>query len=728
MVLTSGHVIGDPTKAGIKFRLSFQDGTVAEAEVVGADALYDLTLLRLVEPGTYPFTSLAEHEPVPGTGVLKFGYPIEVQKAIDLQKGRPASVRFGAVLAVKAERATESDTFVTDCPIDGGDSGGPFVDLDGRLLGIVRGVTAIRDIPLMSQYWHNLENTRGRIWFAATPSPLIRQRLARMAKGEFIQPTDAERARLDVWDMRGKNPILYSDLITERLWTQGEATLGRFRVAVADVRRSVVEVVDGDEPTALGTVVDATGLVLTKASEVPEEARCRLPDGRVAPAVVVGVDPACDLALLRITAEELVPVAWAKAAEPPVGTLVAAVGTGELPVAVGVVSVARRDVPGPHPSAPHRYRRPDLIASPPELTGFTAPDGGFVVETSEGNAAAADIRQGDVILTMAGKTVPDNSWLRKSPKAGLYIPISGMNRYDQSYYTFQSMLPLAMSLFDEKGRRAGERVLVRLLRGDEQIELSLSLPSPKEGELGFRELMVWSKHHDTPPTVITADIPVYHSECGAPVVGADGTVLGLVIGRFGPTGSFIIPADVVAARLDDLKEGKPLSGFSTPAADADEVKRQSANKRKGTDAPSTSDERADESDRRSNVLIIGASSLTSPVPLTQLVGAMLESKGIDMHIEGEYPHLDEVPRLLSSQPVWDFVVMDAWHLGRGSADGSQGNASVPPDFPKAVADFHSRGNGSRGHRFSTAIGRTPGLDVRRLKATARGACRVRWHV
>ena len=50
-------------------------------------------------------------------------------------------------------------------------------------------------------------------------------------------------------------------------------------------------------------------------------------------------DPAYDLALLRITAEGLVPAAWAEAADPPAGTLLAAAGTGELPLAVGVVSV-----------------------------------------------------------------------------------------------------------------------------------------------------------------------------------------------------------------------------------------------------------------------------------------------------------------------------------------------------------------------------------------------------
>ncbi|MFL5812285.1 MAG: hypothetical protein ACJ763_01810, partial [Bdellovibrionia bacterium] len=43
------------------------------------------------------FAPLAEQDPVPGTGVLKLGYPIEVQRGIEAQKGRPASARFGAV-------------------------------------------------------------------------------------------------------------------------------------------------------------------------------------------------------------------------------------------------------------------------------------------------------------------------------------------------------------------------------------------------------------------------------------------------------------------------------------------------------------------------------------------------------------------------------------------------------------------------------------------------------
>ena len=109
--------------------------------------------------------------------------------------------------------------------------------------------------------------------------------------------------------------------------------------------------------------------------------------------------------------------------------------------------------------------------------------------------------------------------------------------------------------------------------------------------------------------------------------------------------------------------------------------------RSATKRNSASDDPTDKSGRRPNVLIIGASSLNSPVAQTALVGAMLESKEIPMNVEGAFPRLDKSSEMLSTKPVWDYVIMDAWHLGRASADGSQGNASVPPDFPKAVAVF-----------------------------------------
>jgi hypothetical protein len=106
-----------------------------------------------------------------------------------------------------------------------------------------------------------------------------------------------------------------------------------------------------------------------------------------------------------------------------------------------------------------------------------------------------------------------------------------------------------------------------------------------------------------------------------------------------------------------------------------------------TERNTASNDDAAPSPRRPNLLIIGASSLNSPVPQTQLVSAMLESNGTPMNVEAAYPRLDMVPELLRAKPNWDYVVMDAWHLGRSAADWGQGRAHVPADFPKALAAF-----------------------------------------
>jgi S1-C subfamily serine protease len=141
--------------------------------------------------------------------------------------------------------------------------------------------------------------------------------------------------------------------------------------------------------------------------------------------------------------------------------------------------------------------------------------------------------------------VPDNSDIRRD---------FGKNRSRQALLTFRTIV---------EGRRAGERVPVRLSRGGRPIELSLVLTKVPDPEIGSDFV---SGHRDAPPTVITADIPVLPHECGAPAIDIDGRVVGLVISRFGVPGSFIIPGDRVAARLDDLKAGKQLSDFPSPSA------------------------------------------------------------------------------------------------------------------------------------------------------------------
>ena len=62
------------------------------------------------------------------------------------------------------------------------------------------------------------------------------------------------------------------------------------------------------------------------------------------------------------------------------------------------------------------------------LTGRTEQGGGYRVNSSGGKRGGRGHSPGDVILTIAGSPVPDNSQI---------MGCIGRNRYDEAYFTFR---------------------------------------------------------------------------------------------------------------------------------------------------------------------------------------------------------------------------------------------------------------------------------------------------
>ena len=277
---------------------------------------------------------------------------------------------------------------------------------------------------------------------------------------------------------------------------------------------------------SLGTVVAADGWVVTKASELPRQPTCRLPNGKVVSARVAGVDPSFDLALLSLPATGLEPVRWADDFNPPVGTLLAAVGT-EQPLAVGVVSVPRRDLPAPvRPTERLPLRMP---AGRPHIFGISRPIGGYslraafglpratiyCVTGASGLAGSAGIKPDDLLHSIDGRSVQAEADVLEAVKH----------------------------------RRAGDVASVRLKRGGEMMELSLALaPETNHGETNYRA--------DDFPTVIECAVPFFTYECGGPIVDLTGHAIGITIGRPGPHGGMVIPGDCILKLLPDLQAGK----------------------------------------------------------------------------------------------------------------------------------------------------------------------------
>jgi len=93
---------------------------------LGANHRSDVSLVRVDEEGDLPYAEIGKSSDLTrGQWVLMLGHPS------GRKKGRTAPARLGRVL-----RVPESGYLVTDCTMQGGDSGGPLFDMQGRVVGI----------------------------------------------------------------------------------------------------------------------------------------------------------------------------------------------------------------------------------------------------------------------------------------------------------------------------------------------------------------------------------------------------------------------------------------------------------------------------------------------------------------------------------------------------------------------------------------------------------------
>jgi S1-C subfamily serine protease len=117
---------------------------------------------------------------------------------------------------------------------------------------------------------------------------------------------------------------------------------------IAEVRRSLVEISNGQGGVGAGTVWHPDGLILTNAHVVGRRpVSVTLADGRTLPARVLAWDAALDLAALRVDAHDLAPIELGRSQRLQPGQWVLAVGhpwgvAGAAAAGV-VISV------GPHP-------------------------------------------------------------------------------------------------------------------------------------------------------------------------------------------------------------------------------------------------------------------------------------------------------------------------------------------------------------------------------------------
>lgn len=112
LVLTAAHVL---LTGGPELRVIFADGRTVKATALGTNLDVDAGMLKLDEPGPWPFVPMAEAGVAePGDWCVVLGHPG------GYQLGRTPPVRVGRILA------DDPTVVLTDCALIGGDSGGPL--------------------------------------------------------------------------------------------------------------------------------------------------------------------------------------------------------------------------------------------------------------------------------------------------------------------------------------------------------------------------------------------------------------------------------------------------------------------------------------------------------------------------------------------------------------------------------------------------------------------------
>ena len=125
-ILTNAHV----ARAGGALRVRRPGGSVSEAELIGTDERTDLAVVRTRHAGPPPL-HLADSRGVEvGQLVMAIGNPLGLERSVSL----------GVVSALFRELPTRDGILEgliqTDAAVNPGHSGGPLLDMDGRVVGI----------------------------------------------------------------------------------------------------------------------------------------------------------------------------------------------------------------------------------------------------------------------------------------------------------------------------------------------------------------------------------------------------------------------------------------------------------------------------------------------------------------------------------------------------------------------------------------------------------------
>ncbi len=253
-VLTCAHVVEALGQIGGRsLNVMLTDGRSFEAELLGSHSKRDFAVLK-IDAQDLPCYELGDSRALEkGSWVVALGHPMGIIGSESTGNDVPA-VTAGIVMGVGRKMMANSggldfklypDAIETDLPLFFGNSGGPLVDMEGKLVGVN---AAIR--------------MGGEPRSFSVPMSTVKGFLARLEKGEDASDGDEPKGLLDrltkfieyAQEVGGQAQAMEVDPRVDRMKEE-------FEQAAETASPSVVSVRLGGERVAFGVVVDEDGVV-----------------------------------------------------------------------------------------------------------------------------------------------------------------------------------------------------------------------------------------------------------------------------------------------------------------------------------------------------------------------------------------------------------------------------------------------------------------------------------
>ncbi|NTW22022.1 PDZ domain-containing protein [Candidatus Falkowbacteria bacterium] len=136
LLLTNKHVIEVQDASKAEYKVIMQNGKQYYAQLIGKDPLNDLAILKIFDKNL-PFVELGDSDKLaPGISVIAIGNALGVYQN-SVTKGIVSGLNRDIIASDQAGSPENLGNVIqTDAEINFGNSGGPLIDLEGKLVGI----------------------------------------------------------------------------------------------------------------------------------------------------------------------------------------------------------------------------------------------------------------------------------------------------------------------------------------------------------------------------------------------------------------------------------------------------------------------------------------------------------------------------------------------------------------------------------------------------------------